>query len=358
MGIISERSKSQHPYLIALVFTAAFCLSTVQCDDHSSGGEASGADATDTVVPFPDFGFEDASDTVDEPAPDLLTDPTSDATPVDVSGPPDPLDCPLQFEECLQLIPGCYEEPCPDFEGCPLTGCDTDPPDVEYLMHGSDYCGDFWIELGDPTGRLEARDAEMTTPYGGGSFSVNLDGEPTTTCNYVGLPTGAIRYQMNCSDSAGQVVHASVLEVGENCPCPNLAGCYSVEAEQIICDPGPCPPTIDVLRIDQTGSCRVWLVVDEARIFTASGWVSSDGILTLDMRYTDAPFNVCSLINVDGVLGPAICHVGTGDDAVIILIDVTLTPIGDDSCELPECISDESCQRASLGETCVDGVCQ
>lgn len=353
-----------------MFFCLLVCVCTVQCNDCSQEDTENTvvSDAVDSVVPFPDFGFGDASDTADEASdtedeavPDLIADLPPDDVHLEVtdaSDPPEPLDCPLQFEECLQLIPGCYEEPCPDFEGCPLTGCDSDPPDVEYLLHGSDYCGDFWIELGDPTGRLEARDAEMTTPYGGGAFSAYLDGELMTTCEYVGLPTGAIRYQMTCSDSAGQIVHASVLEVGENCPCPDLSGCYAVEAEQIICDPGPCPPTIDLLRIEQTSSCRVWVVVDEARIFTASGWVSMDGTLTLDMRYADSPFNVCSLINDGGALGPAICHVGTGDDAAIVPIDVTLTPTGDDSCDLPECISDESCQRASLGETCVDGSCQ
>ena len=347
-----------------------------QCHDHDARRESTDdvpvVGSGDLAFPTPDVDFD--SGHVEDPVPDgpeadtpVSEDaPTTDLPAPDMLPPRDLTDtgeeelCVMQWEECLVPLPGCWMSECPELTECTIAGCDPEAPGIYHLIQGGDYCGNGWVVLGDATGRIEARDIVRHSPYGELSFTTYLDEDPQTTCNVVGLPTGAIRYQMTCNDLDGEAVYAAVLETGPCPDCRDVAGCYAVEADPIICGFMPCPDRVEKVQILSSGGdgCRVSMRFDTASMTLIYGWVSYDGVLTLEYnRYGEDSF-ACTFENTGDSFGPAICRSGHGEGATTMELDISLTRTDEDLCELPECVLDESCQMSNLGETCVDGHCQ
>ena len=368
-------------------FVSLLSVAMWQCHDHDArrGGtdDAQVVGGGDLETPSPDFSL-DSGNTDDRseegprrdpPRTDLQTEdvreegPHADPLlpdlppPLDISDATEPEGCVRSWEECLVPIPGCWtpeSPPYPELTDCSIAGCGPDVPGIDHLIHGGDYCDNAWVVLGDASGRIEARDLVRETLYGEYSFTTYLDGDPVSYCNVHGLPTGAIRYQMMCDDPSGETIYAAVLETGPCPDCRDVQGCYEVENDDIICLVVGCADPIDKVEIRARGGdgCRVYLRADTASIQTLSGWVSYDGVLTLGYdRYGSEPLN-CTFENDGDGFGPALCRFGRGDGAETFELDIFLTPIDDEPCDLPECVLDESCVRSNLGERCVDGECQ
>ena len=371
----------------ALLVSLLSCA-LVQCHDHD-GRSGSTEDAPvvgegDLQFPSPDFNLDSGRATDDaEERPDLLPPedhhplepvedaPTSDPLPPDMPVPdlPRPTDisdtgepegCVRRWEECLVPIPGCWMHECPELTDCSIAGCGPDVPGITHYMHGGDFCDNDWIVLGDASGRIEARDVVHSTPYGDVTFTTYLDGDPVSYCHVNGLATGAIRYQMTCNDLDGAAIHAAVLEMGPCPSCPDIDGCYEVDNADIICILLGCTDPIEEvqLRVRPGDGCRVDLRADILSTRVMSGWVSYDGVLNLGFNQYGLDPLFCTLPVSDDGFGPALCRYGHGDGAETYTIEVYLTRTGEESCELPECVIDESCQMAGVGEDCVNGECQ
>ena len=375
--------------LPTIVLFSLLSTAILGCDDHTRQGNTDDAQEVgsgDMTFPTPDlsdlgrvtdlvadegrqdsdvFEADHAEDAVraDTPNRDL---PPADTSTEDTPSPSDleevseVVDCVLQWEECLVPYPGCWMSECPELTECSVAGCGSDVPDIDHLIHGGDFCGNTWVTLGDASGRVEARDIVRDSPYGEFSFTTHLDGEPATICQVHGLPTGAIRYEMTCDDLDGEPVHAAVLEQGPCPDCPSVEGCYAIEADSVICGFMPCPDQAEQVQILASGStgCRLTMRFDTTSIPTFGGWVSYEGVVTLGYNQYGTDSVTCTFSNSGESLGPALCRMGNGEDAETMAIDIFLTPTGEELCDLPECVFDESCQRANLGESCVDGECR
>lgn len=330
------------------LFASALCFALWQCDDQARTADddrSSDSEVTDGSVSFPDIGIDSE---------------VGPAIPLPTELPA----CPLSFEECLGPHPGCYFDECEGLAECPITGCDTNPPELSYVIHGADLCEDAWVVLGDATGRLEARDVVRALPWGLVTFTAYLDGVARSTCRIEGLPTGAVRYQMTCDDMTGVPVHASVLEISSSCPeCPDLSGCYDIEAPPLICDPFSCPE-VEVLRIRSTGGCGFQIDIDQLSTPLLAGWISHDGILTFGYAFTGGggirggTALTCSLSPTDDGFGPAICRLFSDGEETTLSYDTSISLRTEPDCPLPECVRARTCEIAGLGEECVDGMCR
>jgi hypothetical protein len=310
-------------------------------------------------LPAEDPGTGSGADTAadDDPGPDTASPRDSGPADVPIAPPTGGLSCPLQWEECLGAFPGCYMAPCEEVASCPVTGCGNDGPQLQWVVHGQDLCGNGWVVLGDDEGRLGVADVGGTG-YEGMDFTLTLDGEPHGRCSIMGLPTGAIRYQMSCVDLDGERMSATVLEEGWQGPCgqcQDSSGCYELRAAPIACMTIlPCPEMPDQVRIDGDG-CRVVLRLEAEPAPGIDGWISHAGIFTLRATGANVPSVHCSLPRTAEGFGPAVCTMGQG--APPMEIDAHLVRVPDDACPLPQCISEQTCKLLEIGDRCKDGAC-
>lgn len=282
-----------------------------------------------------------------------------------IEGPPDwdSLECPLAWETCAPVMPGCYfSEECPELDDCPISGCGTDGPEVESIVFGHDQCGVPWVELREASGRLTTHPwRELAGPYETPIFfDVLLDGVPTTQCEIVGLPTGAIRYQLTCRDG-GEVAYMAVLEPMDywGCdPCEDVSGCYELETPPILCNAIlPCPTPPSRARIAMTQECSFSLRLEEPPAQEVRGWVSSGGLLTFSAQIAGEGVS-CTLQRDGDTFGPAVCIVPSSLGGGILRAEGYLTPLDDAECALPECILDATCEALRIGDECREGICR
>ncbi len=335
--------------------------------DTTSAAQDEGHEPPVSDLPPTDLPEEDPGGDTSSPEDPGTDAPSTEDLPTGDAGaqpPPDGLSCPLQWEECLGAFPGCYMEPCDDFAPCPVTGCDTDGPVLNYVLHGRDLCGNGWVVLGDDEGRLGVSDVGVDG-YEGMTFTLLLDGEALGRCSIMGLPTGAIRYQMECLDSAGERFSATVLEESWGGPCPQCedsSGCYELQASPINClTIMPCPEVPDRISIEAgTGGfrtpCSVTLRFEAEPAPAIGGWISHAGILTLRASGANAASVHCSLPPTAEGFGPAVCMMGSGGEPMEL--DAHLVRVPDDPCALPQCISEQTCEILEIGDSCQGGDCR
>jgi hypothetical protein len=251
-------------------------------------------------------------------------------------------------------------DPCPDLTECTIAGCSADAPDVVAVIWGGDFCGGAWVNLvvADGTGRVRAVDAQAADPYGEVTFTVELDGQATTECSLVGLPTGAIRYQLVCFEGDTSVYAAVLEDMGApGCqPCPDATGCYDIDAPPVICDFPPCPAFPERGHIEG-GGCRADIRIEEEPAPSLRGWVAHDGTLSVTAEETaDSPSVVCSLPSTEtGGFGPAVCIFDGTETPVEV--DLALSPTGTAECALPQCVSAATCELLRIGNACTQGAC-
>ncbi len=332
------------------------------CLDGSKRGGVADTSAADTAAPAADSAAPDTT----TPSDSAVTGDTAPASDV-VVGPPsrDPLTCALAHETCSGLMGRtCYfGDGCEGLPDCPISGCGSGGPEIDWVLFGWDLCQAPWVVLGDASGRLETTEITGDAPYLSPiRFTVLLDGAPTTTCELFELPTGAIRYQLSCFNAAGTLEFAAVLEDFEQgCPeCPEVGGCYALEGADVLCAQlGTCPTPPTRLFIEPSGRCAARVLLEGPLLAEPlPAWVSHDGVLTLGRRW-DVSAPSCSFPPTDGGgLGPAVCTLRAADGSVSTVTGVSkLTPASAGSCAIPECVLVETCEAAEIGDDCTNGVC-